>query len=131
MKVAYVLPHMASLIAKKKANQLYYYVVESGRIDGKPRITSQIYLGSAEKVAALLQQRAAPLPLSATSRKAGLPAALWLTAQQSGVFDLLQSIWPPPRSGPSTAHYLLLAAFHRICEPGPKTEVADWYQSTV
>jgi transposase len=131
MKVAYVLPHMASLIAKKKANQLYYYVVESGRIDGKPRITSQIYLGSAEKVASLLQQRAAPLPLSATSRKSGLPAALWLTAQQSGVFDLLQSIWPPPRSGPSTAHYLLLAAFHRICEPGPKTEVADWYQSTV
>jgi hypothetical protein len=121
---------MASLIAKKKANQLYYYVVESGRIDGKPRITSQIYLGSAEKVASLLQQRAAPLPLSATSRKAGLPAALWLTAQQSGVFDLLQSIWPLP-SGPSTAHYLLLAAFHRICEPGPKTEVADWYQSTV
>ena len=131
MKVAYVLPHMASLIAKKKANKLYYYVVESGRVDGKPRITSQIYLGSAERVASLLQQRAAPLPLSATSRKAGLPAALWLTAQQSGVFDLLQSIWPAPRSGPSTAHYLLLAAFHRICEPGPKTAVADWYQSTV
>jgi transposase len=122
---------MASLIAKKKANKLYYYVVESGRVNGKPRITSQIYLGTAEKVAALLRQRTAPLPLSATSKKSGLPGALWLTAQQSGVFDLLQSIWPAPRSGPCTAHYLLLAAFHRICEPGPKTEVAHWYQSTV
>jgi hypothetical protein len=30
---------MASLIAKKKGNQLYYYyVVESARVDGKPRI---------------------------------------------------------------------------------------------
>ena len=38
---------------------------------------------------------------------------------------------PPPRSGPSTAHYLLLAAIHRICQPGPKTEVADWYRSTI
>jgi hypothetical protein len=131
LKMGYVLPYMASLIAKKKANKLYYYVVESGRVGGKPRITNQIYLGTAEKVAALVQQRAAPLPLEATSRKSGLPGALWLTAQQSGVFDLLQSIWPASRSGPSTAHYLLLAAFHRICEPGPKTEVADWYQSTV
>jgi hypothetical protein len=31
---------MASLLAKKKGNQLYYYyvVVESARVDGKPRI---------------------------------------------------------------------------------------------
>ena len=131
MKRDYVLPHMASLIAKKKANKLYYYVVESGRVNGKPRITSQIYLGTAEKVAALLRQRTAPLPLSATSKKSGLPGALWLSAQQSGVFDLLQSVWPTPRAGPCTAHYLLLAAFHRICEPGPKTQVAHWYQSTI
>ena len=42
-----------------------------------------------------------------------------------------QSLWPEPRSGPSTAHYLLLAAIHRICQPGPKTEVADWYGRTI
>lgn len=130
-EIDYVLPYMSSLIAKKKAHKLYYYLVESGRVDGKPRIINQVYLGTAEKVAALVKQRSAPLPLWATSRESGLSGALWLTAQQSGVFDLLQSIWPPPRSGPSTAHYLLLAAFNRICEPGPKTEVADWYQSTV
>src|SRR5262249_59912264 len=29
------------------------------------------------------------------------------------------------------AHYLLLAVIHRICQPGPKTEVADWYRSTI
>ena len=131
LQLDYVLPYMASLIAKKKANKLYYYLVESGRVDGKPRITHQVYLGTAEKVAALVKERSAPLPLAATSRNCGLPGALWLTAQQSGVFDLLQSIWPPPRSGPSTAHYLLLAAFNRICDPGPKTEVADWYRGTV
>src|SRR5215831_6023103 len=122
---------MASLVAKKKANKLYYYLVESARVQGKPRITRQIYLGTAEKVAALVQQNSAPLPLSATSRQAGLPGALWLAAQESGVFALLQSLWPAPRSGPSTAHYLLLAAFHRICDPGPKTEVAAWYKGTI
>ena len=60
-----------------------------------------------------------------------MPGALWLAAQQTGVFDLLQSLWPEPRSGPSPAHYLLLAAIHRICQPGPKTEVADWYDRTI
>lgn len=126
-----VVPYMASIIAKKKANQLYYYVVESARVDGKPRIVNQTYLGTAERVASLIKDRAAPLPLSASAIDFGLPGALWLAAQKSGVFAVLESLWPKPRSGPSTAHYLLLAAIHRICQPGPKTEVSDWYRRTV
>ena len=43
-----VLPCMASLVAKKKGHKLYYYVVESARVDGKPRIVHQAYLGTAE-----------------------------------------------------------------------------------
>ena len=122
---------MASIVAKKKANQLYYYVVESARVDGKPRIVHQTYLGTAEKVAALVKDRTAPVPLEATAIDLGLPGALWLAAQQTGVFDLLCSLWPQPRSGPSPAHYLLLAAIHRICQSGPKTEVAGWYDRTI
>src|SRR5439155_8732735 len=126
-----VLPYMASLVAKKKGNQLYYYVVESARVDGHPRIVHQAYLGTAEKVAALVKDRAAPIPVSAASRDFGLPSALWLAARQTGVFALLESLWPAPRSGPSPAHYLLLVAIHRICQPGPKTAVSDWYRSTI
>lgn len=122
---------MASLIAKKKGNKLYYYVVESARVEGQPRIVQQTYLGTAQKVAALLKDRTAPLPVKASTREFGLPAALWLAAQRCGVWEVLTSLWPAPRSGPATAHYLLLAAIHRICEPGPKTEVADWYEGTI
>jgi len=122
---------MASLIAKKKANTLYYYVVESARVDGKPRIVHQTYLGTAERVAALIKDSTAPVPLSATAIAFGLPGALWLAAERSGAFAALTSLWPTPRSGPSTAHYLLLAAIHRICEPGPKTEVSDWYSHSI
>ena len=122
---------MASLVAKKKGNKLYYYVVESARVDGKPRIVHQAYLGTAEKLAEMVRDRSAPVPLAATTREFGLPAALWAAAQQTGVWDLLQSLWPVPRSGPSVAHYLLLAAIHRICQPGPKTEVPDWYRSSI
>jgi len=124
-------PYMASLIRKKKGHQLYYYIVESARVDGQPRIVQQTYLGTAERLAALVKERTAPLPLSATTRDFGLPGALWRAAQDSGVWKVLEAMWPPPRSGPSTAHYLLLAAIHRICQPGPQTEVADWYRSTI
>jgi hypothetical protein len=104
--------------------------VESARVDGKPRIVHQTCLGTAESVARLVQDRTAPVPLSATTVEFGLPGALWLAAEKSGVFALLQSLWPKPRSGPSPAHYLLLAVIHRICQPGPKTEVADWYRAS-
>jgi len=122
---------MPSLVAKKKGNKLYYYVVESARVEGKPRIVHQAYLGTAEKLAEMVRDRTAPIPLAASMRAFGLPAALWAAAQQTGVWNLLHSLGPTPRSGPSPAHYVLLAAIHRICQPGPKTEVAEWYRSSI
>ena len=95
---------MASLIAKKKGHQLYYYVVESARVDGQPRIVNQAYLGTAEKVAALVKDRTTPVPVSAAARDFGLPGALGLAARQTGLLALLESLWPAPRSGPSPAH---------------------------
>ena len=41
---------MASIIPKKKGNRDYYYIVESARVNGKPRIVSQLYLGSIERI---------------------------------------------------------------------------------
>ncbi len=122
---------MATIISKKKGNKLYYYVVESARVRGRPRIVHQTYLGSAERVAELLKDRTAPIPVAASRREFGLPGALWIAAQRSGVWDVLKSMGEPPESGPSPAHYLLLAAIHRVCQPGPKTEVASWYQKTI
>ncbi len=63
--------HRSSL--RRKANTLYYYVVANVGVDGKPRIVHQTYLGTAERVAALVKDRTAPLPLSATSIDYGLP----------------------------------------------------------
>src|SRR5260370_7795355 len=121
---------MPSLVAKKKGNKLYYYVVESARVEGKPRIVHQAYLGTAEKLAEMVRDRTAPIPLAASTRDFGLPAALWAAALQTGVWDLLASLWPRPRSGPSPAHYLLLAALHRICQPAPKTQVPECYPTS-
>jgi hypothetical protein len=94
---------MASLVKKKKGNRIYYYLVESARVNGQPRIIHQAYLGTAEKLAELVQERSAPVPLAASARDFGLPGALWLAAQQSGLWSLLQSLWPTPDAGPRSS----------------------------
>ncbi len=70
---------MASLIAKRKKNKHYYYVVDGARVQGRPRIVHQTYLGSVERVAALLKERTAPAP--SPSRP---PAASWACPERSG-----------------------------------------------
>ena len=42
--------YMASIISKRKGNKDYYYIAESARVNGKPRIVSQIYLGTTERI---------------------------------------------------------------------------------
>jgi hypothetical protein len=45
---------MAPIVGKKISGKTYYYLVESARVDGKPRIVSQQYLGPADEVAVRL-----------------------------------------------------------------------------
>ncbi len=44
---------MAHFHVKKKKGRPYLYVREIARVDGKPKVISQIYIGSPEKVAAM------------------------------------------------------------------------------
>lgn len=44
---------MAHFHIKKKKGRPYLYVREIARVGGKPKVVSQIYVGSPEKVAAL------------------------------------------------------------------------------
>lgn len=124
---------MGTIVSKTKgkSRKQYWYYVESGRVDGRPRIVRQDYLGTAEKVAEVMRDGTRPVPLSATARAWGLPGALWLAALDSGLWDCLVRAWPAPRSGPGIAHYMLLAAIQRVCDPGPKAAIGPWYGKTV
>ena len=79
------LPYMSSLVAKKQGNKVYHYVVESAWVKGKPRIVHRAYLGTEEKLAEMVRDRTAPVPVAASTREFGLPAALWSAARQTGV----------------------------------------------
>ncbi|MDW7660546.1 MAG: transposase, partial [Bacillota bacterium] len=52
---------MGSIIKKKIKNKVYYYYVESKRIDGKPKLVNQKYLGSPEKLVSIVLNADKPL----------------------------------------------------------------------
>ncbi len=122
---------MASIIKKVKGGKPYYYIAVSQRVDGKPRIVQQTYLGSVDRIRAIFSQKTSPVPVHATPLELGLPGALWQAAQDSGVCAALDAAWNPPRQGPALSHFLLLAAFHHVCNRGSDTNVADWYERTI
>src|SRR6266545_2108056 len=69
---------MASVIEKRRADgRTYYYLVESARVDGKPRIVSQQYLGSAAEVAARLAGAQTGTPVRSQQKRFGDLAAVW------------------------------------------------------
>src|SRR6266545_4374386 len=69
-------PHMATVIEKRRADgRTYYYLVESARVDGKPRIVSQQYLGSAAEIAQKLAGGPVGTPVRSQHKRFGDPAA--------------------------------------------------------
>src|SRR5258708_15401056 len=66
---------MASIVGKKRGEATYYYLVESARVGGKPRIVSQEYLGTAEELAAAMRGGGLGLPDRVQHKEFGAVAA--------------------------------------------------------
>ena len=68
---------MASIVGKKQGGKTYYYLVESARVGGKPRIVSQRYLGPAEEIVARLSGAGPGEPDRTRHLGFGDVAAVW------------------------------------------------------
>ena len=124
---------MASLTAKQIDGHTYYYARYCQRVQGKPKIVRQVYLGKIEDlVAAAEQSHEPPQPLQTEVAAFGDVAALFDVAARLDLVPLLDSVLPHKRhQGLSTGEYLLLAAINRAVRPTSKLQFADWYQQTV
>ena len=123
---------MASVIEKRRADgRTYYYLVESARVDGKPRIVSQQYLGSAAEVAAKLAGASTGTPVRSQHKRFGDLAAVWSVLQRVGVAEVVDAV--VPRRGDAAATvgtYMELATANRLVEPCSKAAFADWWATT-
>jgi len=115
---------MTSLIKKKdKHGNAYYYAVQSKRVNGKPRIVWQKYLGSVETIIKRCEHNLSPLPTETVLFEAGGVAALLNIANRLGLIDLINEIVPKREQGPSVGHYIVLAALNRVFDPLSKAQV--------
>jgi transposase len=120
---------MASLTKKLIRGKPYYYLRESQRVHGKPKIVSTIYLGSPER---LLERLLRPEPAQVALAEFGASAAVFALAQALDVVATIDRHVPKRDCrGPSVGQYLLVAALNRCIAPRSKAQIGDWYATTV
>jgi transposase len=124
---------MSSLYKKVISGKPYWYLREMGWADGKPKMISERYLGSAADIEALLDAReAAALPERTRHLAFGDVAAAWGMLQELGVAAIIDEVAGARRSdaGASAGTYLVLAALNRLVAPCSKLGFADWWKTT-
>lgn len=136
-------PIMATIIYKKKGGREYAYWVRSARVNGKPRIVEQVYLGPKDRYleevkAAYTRDRSpGPTPLKRVRTKEfGATAYLWQWAEELGLREIVDRHVPPPQARRSTqlsvGQYLVIAALNRAVDPTSKRALyEDWYKDSV
>ncbi len=124
---------MASLYKKMISGKPYWYLREMARVDGKPKMVSERYLGSAAEIEALLDAReAAALPERTRHLAFGDVAAAWGLLDELGVTGIADAAAGPRPAGQPlpTGTYLALAALNRLVAPCSKAAFADWWKTT-
>jgi transposase len=120
---------MPSLTKKIVRGKPYYYVRESQRVNGKPKVVSTLYLGSLESI---LERLLRPKPVEVAFQEFGGSAAVFSLAQALDVVATIDRHVPKRgHQGPSVGQYLLLAALNRCLAPTSKAQIASWYGKTV
>jgi transposase len=123
---------MAFIVGKKQDGKTYYYLAESARVGGKPRIVSQRYLGSAEEIAARLSESGPGEPDRSRHLAFGDVAAVWQMLRRLRVAETVDEVVGSRRAdaGAPVGTYIALAALNRVVDPCSKLAFSEWWQKT-
>lgn len=123
---------MSFILGKKQDGKTYYYLAESARVNGKPRIVSQRYLGSAEEIAARLSETGPGEPDRTRHLAFGDLAAVWVMLERVGVAEIVDEVVGPRRGDAraSVGTYIALAVANRLVDPCSKLAFAKWWATT-
>jgi len=121
---------MATLMKKKSRGHTYWQIVESRRVNGKPRPVVLMHLGTAEKLLQRLQEQDSG-SVKLHVHEFGAVAALWNMAKKLKLVELIDKHVPKRDQGLSCGEYIVLAAINRCVAASSKSSMYDWYCSTV
>ncbi len=128
---------MATIQARMSRGNKYWYIVESRRVNGKPRPIMLAYLGKADDLLSRLQGLADNVKLKSYSH--GAIAALLKLANELDICPLINkhiqskrkySSEKPIRNNLTAGITFLLAAIGRICSPTSKEGFYGWAKHT-
>ena len=126
---------MASITKKKVRGHTYYYARECKRVDGRPKIVWQKYLGRLEDIVSAVTFRKDGIPLpapnGATVTELGGVAALYDLCCRLNLVQIFDRHVPKHGNGPSVGLYLLIAIINRCLEPCSKSKISEWFDQTV
>jgi len=122
---------MASITKRYIKGRPYYYAVESKRINGKPRLIWQKYLGTAEEIIQSITQPGLPLPIKGKTFNYGGVAALLQIAKKLHLIEIINKVVKKRAQGLSVGEYITLAAINRCLCPKSKRQLGKWYEKTI
>jgi transposase len=120
---------MPYILKKRIKGRTYYYLAETQRVQGKPRITWQKYLGTAEKIRERLEGTEDRVKEIETF-ELGSVAAIEAIEKELGFQEIVERIVPKRNQGMSVGQYLYLIALNRVIEPKSKASLAAWLKKT-
>jgi transposase len=113
-----------------KKGRPYYYVREIARVDGKPKVINQVYLGSPERMLEMAQG-GKNMPRKIQAQSFG---ALWLAnlvekeIDLAGLIDDIVDI--EKDDAPSVGEYFVYAVYNRMIQACSKRAMPGWYNPT-
>jgi len=125
---------MASIQARVSRGHKYWSIVESRRVNGKPRTIILEYLGTATTLLKRLQEQG---QISLKSYHHGDVRALLQVAEELDIINIINQHVPihkmdekQIRDGFCVGASFLLAAIGRVCQPTSKMAWSNWCQET-
>ena len=121
---------MASLQKHVVGGKTYWRIVESRRVNGKPRAVPILYLGTADALLERLMEAAPAGKMRIKSFEHGNVAALKAVADRLDVVSIINKHVGDTSIERSVGETLLLAAINRAVKPRSKRGWALWAKST-
>jgi transposase len=121
--------NMATIRRVKVGKYTYWQIVESRRVNGKPRPVVLKHLGTAEQL--LYKLNEGPLEQKIRSASHGAVYLLFKTAEELGLASTFCRYFSSQkRDGLMVGQSLLFAAIHRAVHPGSKRSFSWWARQT-
>lgn len=121
---------MTSIVRKIIKGKSYFYLVESKRVDGKPRYTNQIYLGSADKIKAIYTSKNND-NIKVLSKSFGSVACMLSVAEELKLDEIIRKVVPDNNYKLSIYQHSIMQSIARFNESQSKADSVDWFNDSI